>query len=103
MTLALGELAMSIWLVLLIIGPIVLASLWATLAVIRDPFSERGQRLAQLALVWFVPAIGALIVLAIHRNVEKPSGQYRSGVDAGDDFAESGKELRQTLDAVGDE
>jgi hypothetical protein len=50
--------------VLLIIGTYVAVSLWATSVVIRDRYSERGQQVAQLVLVWFVPAIGALIVLA---------------------------------------
>lgn len=94
---------MAIWLVLLSIGPFVLASLWATWAVMRDPYAERGLQIAQLALVWVVPLIGALIVLAIHREVEKPSGLSRNDVDAGDDFAGSGSGLRQTLDAVGDD
>jgi hypothetical protein len=89
--------------VLLIIGTYVAVSLWATSVVIRDRYSERGQQVAQLVLVWFVPAIGALIVLAMHRKPEESSGQYRNGIDAGDDFAESGKGGRQTLDALGDD
>ncbi|MDM5180129.1 hypothetical protein PO883_23375 [Massilia sp. DJPM01] len=90
-------------LVSLIIGTYVVVSLWATSVVIRDPYSERGQKVAQLVLAWFVPAIGALIVLAMHRKPEKPSRQYRNGADAGDDFAESGRGLRTTLDTLGDD
>jgi hypothetical protein len=90
-------------LVLLIIGAYVGVSLWTTSVVIRDPYSERGQQVAQLVLVWFVPAVGALVVLAMHRKAEKPSGHYRNGVDAGDDFGESGRGIRQTLNAMGDD
>ncbi|PWF54564.1 hypothetical protein C7C56_006380 [Massilia glaciei] len=65
---------MEILLVCIITGYILML-LWATLVVMRDPYSEGGQKVAQLALVWFLPAIGALIILGMHRKTEKPSGQ----------------------------
>jgi hypothetical protein len=50
----------------------------ATRAVLKDDFSERGQRIAQLLMVWLLPLLGALVALAVHRAPEKPSGQYRA-------------------------
>jgi hypothetical protein len=58
----------------------------ATILVVRDSLSEPSQRLAQLLMVWLLPILGAIIVFAVHRPAEKPSGQYREMPDPGDDF-----------------
>lgn len=88
--LALAAIAIPLWL-----------SIKATRLVVRDLLSERRQKVAQLLLVWLVPLIGAVVVLAVHRQAEPPSRQYREPVDPGDDFALSGrpvKNLREVLD-----
>jgi hypothetical protein len=61
----------------LMLGTILLLNLFATRAVLRDDLSERGQRIAQILMVWLFPLLGALLVLAVHRAPQKPSGQYR--------------------------
>ncbi len=58
----------------------------ATLLVLRDSLCDRSQRILQLALIWFLPLIGAIIVLAVHRTHGKGSGIYRTPLDAGDDY-----------------
>jgi len=64
-----------------------LLNIIATLAVRRDEYSEPLQKALQILLVWLVPILGALLVLAVHRKPEKASGRYRSGSDpVGDDF-----------------
>lgn len=58
----------------------------ATLLVMHDILSEPQQRFMQLALVWFLPVLGAIIVFAVHRPAEKHPGKYREPPDPGDDF-----------------
>jgi hypothetical protein len=61
-------------------------NVWATVLVMRDSLSEPSQRTVQLLMVWVLPIVGAVIVFAVHRSVEKPSGKYREQPDPGDDF-----------------
>lgn len=72
----------------------------ATLLIARDTLSTSSQRLWQFALVWLVPALGAVITLAVHRPVEKPSRRYRTQLDPGDDFAMSGRAHKNLADAI---
>ena len=57
------------------------AVLWlnirATLAIRRDDLSDQKQSVVQVALVWLLPVVGAVIVLAVHRPTEKASRKYR--------------------------
>lgn len=48
----------------------------ATLAVRRDSLSDSSQKVIQLLLVWLIPLIGAVVVLAVHRPKENHSGRY---------------------------
>ena len=91
---------MEMWLTVVVVALPVLLSVWASVKVVRDEFSERRQKVVQLVLVWLVPIIGALIVIGVHKKSEKPSGQYREGVDPGEDFALSGVAARRTLEAL---
>ncbi len=93
---------MEIALAVLIVGLIVLLSVWASMKVIADEFSERRQKGAQLALVWLVPVIGALLVLAVHRKAEEASGRYRNDPDPGDDYGQSGR-VKRIVDALDDD
>src|SRR5688572_692427 len=91
LALALAAIAIPLWL-----------NVKATRLVVRDVLSGRRQKVAQLLLVWLVPVVGAVVVLAVHRSPEPPSRQYREPVDPGDDFALSGrsvKKIREVLDA----
>lgn len=58
----------------------------ATVIVVRDTYSEPFQRGAQMLLIWGLPLIGALIVLAVHRTDEKPSRKYRKRDEELDDI-----------------
>jgi hypothetical protein len=88
-TLALAVLAIPLWL-----------NVKATLQVARDVHSEGRQKAAQLLLVWLVPLVGALVVMAIHRAAEPPSLQYRQPDDPGDDFAYSGRAVKSTKEVL---
>ena len=87
--LALAAIAVPLWL-----------NLKATGLVARDVLSERGQKVAQLLLVWLVPLVGAVVVLAVHRSAEPSSRQYRKPPDPGDDFAFSGRTVKNTREVL---
>ena len=78
----------------LVVLAFVIANGFATWKVVRDRFAEPSQRVAQVLAVWLIPVLGAVLIFAIHRRHEKPSRQYRSAPDAGDDFAASGQSVR---------
>jgi hypothetical protein len=87
---------------LLILAVIGVMNVAATVQVGRDEYSEPRQKVLQIILVWIVPILGALVVLAVHRKPEKPSGTYRAADDGiGDDFGASrpfGKSIGDVLD-----
>jgi hypothetical protein len=66
----------------------------ATWMIVRDSLCEPRQRIWQLLMVWLLPLIGALVVLAVHRPDEKPSRTYREAPDPGDDAPFSGRGSR---------
>ena len=67
----------GLWLALIGLVTVLWLNIKATKAVLRDDLSDRNQRLMQLALVWLLPVIGAVIVLAVNRPAEKASCKYR--------------------------
>jgi TRAP-type C4-dicarboxylate transport system permease small subunit len=83
-------------LVILFIGGALL-NIWASWRVLTDHLSSWQQRIAQLAFVWLLPFIGALVTLHLKKNQpEQVTGTYREIPDAGDDFGYSGKATRHT-------
>jgi hypothetical protein len=56
----------------------------ATQFVRRDELLESGQRTAQMVLIWLVPVIGAIIVIAMHFLLSEPR-RARKDVDLGDE------------------
>ena len=70
----------------------------ATWIIVRDVLSDRRQKIAQLLLVWLVPLIGAIIVLAVHRRTEPRP--YREATEPGDDFAYSGRMTKGIKDIL---
>jgi hypothetical protein len=72
----------------------------ASFAVLKYDLSERTQRIAQLLIVWLLPLLGALLVLAVHRKPQKPSGQYPDRTDYGPDA--TGIPQKGILDALDD-
>jgi hypothetical protein len=81
-----------ILLLLLLAVPLAL-NLWATKLVIRDDLSERGQKVAQLLLVWLLPVVGAVIVLGVHRKQETSPLGYREAPDPGHDIGSSARSI----------
>ncbi|MDH5825004.1 hypothetical protein QFW77_18715 [Luteimonas sp. RD2P54] len=48
---------------------------FASVAVLRDPVATGGRRTAQLAIVWLVPVVGAVVcaaVVSVHARDERP-------------------------------
>ncbi|HEY0061549.1 MAG TPA: hypothetical protein VGC21_05485 [Telluria sp.] len=90
----------------LIVGLIVLTILAlnarATWLVLRDDLSERVQQITQFCMVWLFPLFGALLVLAVHRKPQKPSGNYRKRDDDADDYGVSGRPFKALSDALDD-
>jgi len=80
---------------------IVLLDAWVTWRVVGDGLSSSRQRAAQIALVWLLPVLGALIVLNLQRrNAEKGSGRYRDVQDVGDDLAHARQFLKKLDDVI---
>lgn len=75
----------------------------ATVLVVRDDLSNRSQKSMQLAFVWFLPLLGAIVVLAVHRREERSSGKYPEAPDPGDDYASSGYSHRAVKEALDDD
>lgn len=87
-----------------VLGAAVLTmNVWATILVVRDSLSEPFQRIAQLLIVWLLPILGAIVVLAVHRSAEKPSGKYREIADPGDDFGFPRHAGRRTTEGADDD
>ena len=86
---------MELFLYVTILLVLVTLDLLATRAVLRDEFSEPRQKVLQLCIIWILPLFGALLVLAVHRQPEKPSGKYRESQDDGDDYGASGMHVRR--------
>ena len=80
---------------MVLLALLVALNAWTMLAVLRDTLSTRGQRIAQLAFIWLLPVVGALLTLHLKRSAPEASmGCYRDAPDAGDDFAASGQAVR---------
>lgn len=90
------EIALTLALLAILIG----LNVKATIAIWSDTFSEPRQKTLQLALVWLLPLIGAIVVLAVHRPPEKPTRQYNESPDAGEDFGISGGAVKRAVDAI---
>ena len=94
------QITMEFFLLGLIACAVVGLNVKATLLIAQDTLSTSSQKLWQFALVWLVPVLGAIVTLAVHRPVEAPSRQYQKPLDAGDDFAMSGRSHKNLTEAV---
>lgn len=63
------------------LGILAVANAVATWIAIRNPYTERRQKLFQVLAAWFIPVFGAILVFAIYRKPEKPAGSYRESLD----------------------
>jgi hypothetical protein len=63
-------------LIALLLAVVLWLNVIASLAILRDSLSSSKQKTLQLIVVWFLPLMGALTILGIHRPDEKFSGKY---------------------------
>lgn len=76
---------------------LVLLNAWATRVVLRDDLASQEQRAAQIAFVWLIPFLGALLTLHMKRTApERSFGRYSEPPDPGDDFGYSTRRHRKT-------
>jgi len=74
---------------------------WACRVVARDDLSSRAQHIAQVALIWFVPFLGALVVMhLLRKKPEKGMGRYPNDPEYVDDYGVSGQSHRDFMRAV---
>ncbi len=67
-----------------------LLNLWVTWRIAKDHLSTPVQRLTHGLAVWFVPIVGALLVLHLQRvNLEESNGTYPKTRELGDDHGYS--------------
>ena len=82
----------------LLIG-IAVPNLHVSWKVLRDEATSPKQRAGQVAVVWVVPLLGALLTLYLKRDQqEEASRKYREVPDPGDDFGHSGRAQRHVID-----
>jgi hypothetical protein len=60
---------------------LVVANAVATWIAMRNPHTERRQKLFQVLAVWLVPVFGAVLIFAIYRKPEKATGRYPESLD----------------------
>ncbi len=90
----------ELFFVVLVLGVSLAMNVWASVLVLRDQYSESTQRALQLLAVWVLPLFGAVIVFALHRQVEKGDGKYREIPDLGGDYGYSRRASNRTSDAA---
>jgi len=87
-----------------ILLPVLAIVLWlnikATLAVRRDAYSLKLQKFLQLLIVWIVPILGSIIVLAIHRPDEKHPGKYREEIAPPDEYISLGRTAKSISEVI---
>jgi hypothetical protein len=63
--------------VVAVVTTLLAVNLIASARVLRCPISSAGQKAAQLAVVWLLPAIGAVVALIMTRKRTEPgTGRY---------------------------
>jgi hypothetical protein len=83
--------------IIVICAAIVGLDIWASWRIFRDDLSSWAQRWGQLAFVWLVPLIGALVTLQLQKKEpERGSGEYRER-----GLVTSNKSLERTVNHCG--
>lgn len=72
---------MEMAIALSIVAALVVANAFASRVVLRDPYTERHQKVFQCLAVWLIPVFGAIFIFALHRTPEKPTDRYREPHD----------------------
>jgi hypothetical protein len=89
----------ALFVIVVVSIPLVL-NLWATRLVCAVESISKAQRRAQLALIWLLPFIGAILTLGVHRKDEPRSRKYRTESDPGDDCTLSGRFVEKTAEVL---
>ena len=61
----------------LAVAALALLNIYVTWRIVRDRLSTRAQKIAQAALVWIVPLVGALVVRYLQRNERFELREYQ--------------------------
>ena len=68
----------------------------ATWNVIRSASTDKSQKIVQIALIWIIPLIGAVVIYSFHKseavaeNSNKIPGEGVCGAKTNDSFGDSG-------------
>lgn len=74
-------------------------NVFATSLILRDEYSEKAQRSAQLLFIWLVPVLGSIAIWGMYRNEEKSAGTYRDAEEPDDGFDPPNSPLQSLNDA----
>ena len=69
---------------------VIILNVYATLRVSRKDDFEKFQKIAQSAIIWLVPIIGALFILSFIKADETPKGPYNPNDGQGNDSMPGG-------------
>lgn len=92
---------------MVLFGLVLLATFnfWVSWRIVKDDLSTKLQRTAQVAFVWLVPLLGALLALhLLKKEPERSSGAYPEPPDVGDDYGYSRanyNNIRRAIDSDG--
>lgn len=62
------------WLLVVFLGALVLFQIWVTWRVWRADIYLRSEKLAQMRLIWLLPALGAVMVYSVLSEDDRPPG-----------------------------
>ena len=66
------------WLLVVFLGALVLFQIWVTWRVWRADIYLRSEKLAQMRLIWLLPALGAVMVYSVLSEDDRPPvGRHR--------------------------
>jgi hypothetical protein len=91
--------------VLLIVAPLFLLNLCASVFCITRWYSDKTQKIAQLIIVWLVPVVGAIGLVVFHRLVGGSNGRYQEfggGLQQSDDIWRAHSQIQITDSSTGD-
>lgn len=89
---------------LIVLVALIALNVYASRQSYRDALSSRGQRLGQIAFIWLVPVVGAVLALRLTSNeAEQSTGTYRDEPNMADEFAASGRlNSQEYISPIGD-
>jgi len=64
---------------------VIILNIYVTIRVWRKSDFEKFQKIAQSIIIWVIPIIGALVILAFIKSDETPKGPYNPNDGQGND------------------